>query len=76
MTETLKNLAYVEGFLTAMAAIMQDREYSENKPGRITCEAHAAVQRLHNVEYFIKLQENAIQNQGGEKQEANGDADD
>lgn len=57
MMETIKNLAYVEGFLTALASVMQDREMTNKTPGRIASGMHIAVQKLRNVEGFIKGQD-------------------
>ena len=31
MTDVQKALSYAEGFLTAMAAVLQDREYTDGK---------------------------------------------
>lgn len=57
MMETVKNLAYVEGFLTALASVMQDREMTNETPGRITSEMHFVVNKLRSVEGFIKGQD-------------------
>ncbi len=61
MMETIKGLSYVEGFLTSMAAAMQDKEWTDGKPGNIAPEAHDAVRKLRNAEAFIKGQENLIE---------------
>lgn len=60
MMETIKNLAYVEGFLTALASVMQDREMTSETPGRITSGMHFAVSKLKSVEGFIKGQDSMI----------------
>ena len=54
MNETIKSIAYVEGFLTALGAVMQDREMTDEIPGRITTETQCAVNRLRSVEAFVK----------------------
>ena len=60
MIEILKCLSYVEGYLTAMSAIMQDREYTNDSPGRITSETLCVVRKLHNTEAYIEEKEHAL----------------
>lgn len=47
MNEAIKNINYVEGFLTALGATMQERE-------RIVTETKCAVNKLRDVETFVK----------------------
>ena len=54
MMETIKSIAYVEGFLKALGAVMQDREMTNESPGRITTETQYAANRLRSVEAFVK----------------------
>ena len=72
MMETIKSIAYVEGFLKALGAVMQDREMTNETPGRITTETQYAVNRLRGVEAFVKGMDCMIEsrNKDAEKHEA------
>ncbi len=54
MNEAIKSIVYVEGFLTALGAVMQDSKMTNETPGRITTETQWAVKRLRDVEAFVK----------------------
>ena len=47
MNEAIKDINYVEGFLTALGAVMQERE-------RIATETKCVVNKLRDVETFVK----------------------
>lgn len=54
MNEAIKYISYVQGFLTALGAVMQAREMTNGIPGHIMTETRCAVNRLRGVEAFIK----------------------
>ena len=49
MTDVQKALSYAEGFLTAMAAVLQDREYTDGKIGNITATTAEVKKLLRSV---------------------------
>lgn len=54
MNEAIICINYVKGFLTALGAVMQEREMTNETPGRIMAETRCAVNRLQDVEAFVK----------------------
>lgn len=53
MTDAIRQLIYVEGFISAMGAVLQDREKVEGL-GYIAREVDEAVNRLGSVEQSIE----------------------
>ena len=49
MTDAQQALGYAEGFLTAMAAVLQDREYTDGKIGNITATTAEVKKLLRSV---------------------------
>ena len=52
MTDAIRELIYVEGFISAMGAVLQDRENVEGL-GYIARDVDDAVTRLETVEHHI-----------------------
>lgn len=62
MTDAQKALSYAEGFLTALAAVLQDREYTDGKVGNITLTTAEVKKLLRDVATHTGCDESELRN--------------
>ena len=60
MTDVQKALSYAEGFLTALAAVLQDREWVDGKVGNITLTTAEVKKLLRDVATHTGCDENEL----------------
>ena len=60
MTDEQKALGYAEGFLTALAAVLQDREWVDGKVGNITLTTAEVKKLLRDVATHTGCDENEL----------------
>ena len=60
MTDEQKALGYAEGFLTALAAVLQDREWVDGKVGNITLTTAEVKKLLRSVATHTGCDENEL----------------
>ena len=69
--DIIKSISYAEGYLTAIAAVLQDNEWTDGKPGNITLTCAEVRKVLRNAQTRIACDQNEIRDLRNENETLN-----